>query len=51
MEHTVVLIHPTIHQAGVDYLKERCKVVMAPDGKESTLIPLKDFAISSPNLM
>lgn len=38
MEHTVVLIHPTIHQAGVDYLKERCKVVMAPDGKESTLI-------------
>ena len=36
--HTVVLIEPTIHQAGVDVLKEHCNVVLAPDGKAETLI-------------
>ena len=38
MKHTVVLINPTIHQAGVDYLNERANVILAPDGKEDTLI-------------
>ena len=38
MKHTVVLIHPTIHSSGVSYLKERCNVVLAADGKEGTLI-------------
>jgi D-3-phosphoglycerate dehydrogenase len=36
--HTVVLIEPTIHQAGVALLRQQCHVVMAPNGKESTLI-------------
>ena len=36
--YTVVLIEPTIHEAGVKVLKEHCNVVLAPDGKEETLI-------------
>lgn len=38
--HTIVLIQPTIHQAGVDYLMENANVIMAPDGREETLISI-----------
>ena len=36
--HTIVLIEPTIHTAGVELLQEKAHVVMAPDGNEQTLI-------------
>ncbi len=36
--HTVVLIEPTIHPAGVELMKKSCQVILAPDGKEDTLI-------------
>lgn len=38
MMHTIVLIEPTIHPAGVQLLQEKARVVMAPDGGEQTLI-------------
>lgn len=38
MEKVVMLIHPTIQPVGVEILKENCRVVMAPDGREETLI-------------
>lgn len=38
MKHRILLIEPTIQPVGVSFLKERCKVFMAPDGQEDTLI-------------
>lgn len=38
MKHKVLLIEPTIQPVGVDLLKEKCEVYMAPDGAEDTLI-------------
>ncbi|MHC1759996.1 MAG: hydroxyacid dehydrogenase [Negativicutes bacterium] len=38
MEKTVLLINPTIQPAGVDLLQKECRVVIAPNGTEETLI-------------
>jgi len=38
LEHTVLLIQPTIQPVGVEILEQNCRVVMAPDGSEDTLI-------------
>lgn len=38
MEKTVLLINPTIQPVGVEMLKKECRVVMAPDGNEDTII-------------
>ena len=38
MKHRVLLIEPTIQPVGVNILRERCEVFMAPDGREDTLI-------------
>ncbi len=38
MVKTVLLINPTIQPVGVDLLNKECRVVMAPDGAEDTLI-------------
>lgn len=38
MEKNVLLVNPTIQPIGVNLLKKECKVFMAPDGEERTLI-------------
>lgn len=38
MKHRVLLIEPTIQPVGVDLLKEKCEVHIAPDGMEETLV-------------
>jgi len=38
MKETVLLIEPTIHPVGVEYLQDRYNVVMAPNSSENTLI-------------
>lgn len=38
MKEKVLLIEPTIQPVGVDILKDHFDIVMAPDGKEETLI-------------
>ena len=38
MKHCVLLMEPTIKPVGVEYLKENSNVVIAPNGKEKTII-------------
>lgn len=38
MKPTVLLCEPTIRPVGVDYLKANANVILAPDGKEETII-------------